>query len=726
MTPDKEYRHWTRELQNADKRDKKRWKEKASKYYERYRGRTPKKNSFNIFWANTETLRPALYNSLPQPDVRRRFRDEDPLGRYAAEIMERSLSVSVDHYSFDCSAKADVLDALVVGRGLSRIRYIPSISEAPEEETESENEDEEETADEELEYECVCMDHVDWEDFRHGYGRSWNEVQWIGYRHKLNRSDAEKKFGEDAVRDIKYDVPKEEDNRNKEGDAPEYTTEFWEVWDKGTERVFFWNLGVKNLLFPLDNPKGEPPIDFEDFFPMPEPLRLIEDSSSLEPTPLLDLYKEQADELDRITMRINKIVEDMKVRGFYDSTIGDLANIMKSQDGDMVPVKDASKFMAMGSTLDKAIAWMPIEQLAKVLQGLYEARERCLQTIYELTGMSDIIRGQSNASETLGAQQLKANYGGQRIKRMQNEVQRYLRDQIRLMAEVIGNKFQQQTISLMTGVKLQTQQERQSMMMQAQQTQQQPDPELMQTPTWEDVMQVLRSDMMRQFRVDVETDSTVAAHIESDMTGLRDVLTGITQFWAGAGPAVQAGAVPIEAVKAITLAIARRAKLGLEVEDALDKIQPPQPQGQDQQAAQQMQAEQIKLDGQKKEFDLSVKSFQMDKEMAQKQMDMEKQQTKLSADAERQQVESVTKKAVDTIQSLILKHEAKVAGMVAKTSTGEEGESKPVDTEAVSQGHQALMKGIQDIVQAMMQSTSKPKTMQIMAPSGQTYRGTIQ
>jgi hypothetical protein len=121
--------------------------------------------------------------------------------------------------------------------------------------------------------------------------------------------------------------------------------------------------------------------------------------------------------------------------------------------------------------------------------------------------------------------------------------------------------------------------------------------EQLKLPSWEDVMGVLKSDMQREYRVDVETDSTVAETLQQDMEGLREVIGGLVEFWQGAGPAVQAGALSIDAVKSISLVIARRARMGLEVEDALEegfKQPPPQPaEGDDGKAA--AAAEKLKL-----------------------------------------------------------------------------------------------------------------------------------
>jgi hypothetical protein len=203
-------RRWKKELALASKREKD-WRDYADKIIKRYRGEEKKKNRWNVLWSNTATLRPFIYNSRANPDVRRRFRDSDPVGKAVSMVLERGLQIVVDDYSTDCAITNDVLDSLLIGRGVSRIRYIPSIRQVPEpmaggappngpaapaaatsaataglsRDAEGDSESDEAIADEELEYERTTVDHVDWRDFRHGYGRVWAEVPWVGYRHKL-------------------------------------------------------------------------------------------------------------------------------------------------------------------------------------------------------------------------------------------------------------------------------------------------------------------------------------------------------------------------------------------------------------------------------------------------------------------------------------------------------------------------------------------------------------
>ena len=167
---------------------------------------------------------------------------------------------------------------------------------------------------------------------------------------------------------------------------------------------------------------------------MPRPIMFLEKSNDLMPVALYTLYENQATELNRLTIRIQKVVEAIKARGVYDSELGDdIAKIMDESDNALVPADKSASFAAEKG-LGNAIWFMPIEQLTNVLIQLYQARNQCKQIIYEITGISDIMRGSTNANETLGAQEIKKSFGTLRLKRLQSEVQRYARDLLRPMS----------------------------------------------------------------------------------------------------------------------------------------------------------------------------------------------------------------------------------------------------------------------------------------------------
>lgn len=621
-------RRWLLELSLAEKRHKD-WSNQAKKILERYRSTKTKKNSFNILWANTEVLRPAIYNSVPKPDVRRRFKDADPIGKAVSEMLGRALEYALDAYDFDGLLKLTALDMLLVGRGVDRVRYLPTINTV---------DNGTETPDETLEYEQVVCDHVQWDDFRHGPGKTWDQITWVAFRHRLTRKEATEKFG-DLGKTLKLDSSAD-DSVNNMADAATAdlfkTAEVWEIWDKDEKEVLFVAEAYR------DGPlKQVPdPLGLQGFFPNPRPVYAVEDVSSLIPLPLYEQYREQAEELDRISTRINKIVDAIRVRGIYDATLTELSNIMDASDNDLIPAANVTALLERGG-LDKAIWFLPIQQLAVVLKELYVQREATKQVIYELTGISDIVRGSTDPRETKGAQEIKAQWGTQRLQRMQREFQRYARDLIRIKAEIIAEKFQPETLAQMTAIKLPSAQDKQQAQMLLQQGQQEiqqgqrppgpPPPELQEMlskPSLDEVIALMRSDAGRSFRIDIETDSTIAASMEGEMAGLTEVLTGIMQFADGVMPAIQAGMFPVEAAKEIILTICRRSRMGNAVEDALDKIQQPKEQEDPKakaeqakaQAEQQKQQADMQAAQQKLAFEQRLEEQRVQAEMAQKQV----------------------------------------------------------------------------------------------------------
>ena len=671
-------KRWLLELKLADKREKE-WRDKAAKVWGKYRQKDANKHSFNILWANTETLRPAVYNSLPKPDVRRRYKDEDPLGKAVSEVLGRSLEYGLDTTDFDACIQATVLDMLLPGRGVARVRYVPDLRQVgvtPETHDEASEQHEPggealEGDAEELAWEQAPIEHVQWDDFRISAGKEWSEVCWVAFRHRLTRDELIEQFP-DCGEHVSLDNTDDEDLNNERDEKIRdsfKTAEVWEVWDKDEQRVLFVCSGYK------DKPLSvvDDPLNLMGFFPIPRPIQAIEDSSSLVPCPIYELYKEQAEELDRISARINRLVDGLKLRGIYDATLPELSEVMRGQDNYLFPAVNVTALLERGG-LEKAIWWLPIEQAAAVLRELYMQREQCKAVIYEITGISDILRGSTNASETATAQQIKSQWGSNRLKRLQAEVQRFVRDLIRLQAEIIGEKFQPETLAGMTGLKFPTGQEKlsaqaqyqQQAMMAAQQGQQPPQPPEL-PPSWDEIIAVLRDDKQRTFKVDIETDSTVAASVESDMQGLRDLLTAVTQLVQGLGPAVQMGALPIEAVKEIILAVTRRARLGNAVEDALDKMrQPPPKQGEQDNSAQvaqiKAQADQ-QIQGARMQADQAIEQARMQADM---QVETLRQQHAMQIEVMRQQNEAAQARQDAQLQVILAEIKARSAVEVAE------------------------------------------------------------
>lgn len=355
---------------------------------------------------------------------------------------------------------------------------------------------------------------------------------------------------------------------------------------------------------------------------------------------------------------------------------------MDSGDNKMIPLDGASQYLDAGG-LDRAIWMMPIDKYVGVVNQLYAYRQNLITSIYEITGISDVLRGTSVASETATAQSIKANYGSMRLQRRQREVQRYARDVIRLMAEVIAEQFSVDTLQKMTGLNFPTEEEKammqsqmqmqmQQFQMQAQQMQMQgqqpapppqPDPQMLERleqPTWEQIQQVARDDLMREFKVDIETDSTVAANDAEQQQNITELLTGITSFLSGIGPAVESGAVPMETAKSLLMAAVRRFKLGTEVETAVDKIGDQPIQNPEQQTGESGEAEMAK-----QQAEMARLQSEQQAEMAKQKMELELAQSKHQMEMQKLEREAQIDQADHQMkmQEMQAKAQSKIVGL---------------------------------------------------------------
>jgi hypothetical protein len=494
--------------------------------------RVDEKKKFNILHSNIETMLPALYNSTPAPDVRRRYNDDDPAGKTVCDIQERCISYSIDMYDFDNAMRLATFDAEVTGRAVSRIRYRPYVGK-------------EDT----LDYEEVQCEPVGWDDFRRGPGKIWEDVPWIAFRHHLTREQLETlspKLGSQ----VNLDVEMPRANKRDDGTAvPEVfkRATVWEIWDKDRREVLFIATSMKTQ--PI---RREPdPLELENFFPIPRPVYAIQTSGSLVPVVPYEIYRSQAEELEEVSARIMALTRAVKARSVYDGRIvGEMEKLERADDADSVPVDNIAVF-ADGSKLADHVMWMPIDMIVAALEKLYMARDQIKQVIYEVTGISDILRGASESQETATAQNIKQQWGSLRIQH-----KRYARDIFRMKAELFASKFDPQTLELMTGIPLVPR----------------PDepPEAQQQKM--QVLQLLKSDKLRGFRIDIESDSTIRADMTRNQQNMNLFLQGTAQFAQAMAPIVMQEPRSLPVVMEVYTAFARNFKLGRQAENALDSM----------------------------------------------------------------------------------------------------------------------------------------------------------
>lgn len=402
----------------------------------------------NIYWANIQTLQPAIYQKLPQPNVSRRWKDDDRVARVASEMIERSVT-----YMFDCQDMDAVMrqvrdDYLHAGRGQAWVRYEPEIEN------------------DQLMAEYVPIDYIAWSDFGHTIARTWQEVTAVWRKAYMTKAEGVKRFGE-KFNEVGLDHKPDQDEGRQDdpGIVREDKATVYEIWDK-TSGMVYW--------VAKSYPKGvlevaEPFLEFEGFFPCPRPAYGTMKAQSLIPVPDYALYQDQLAEIDQLTERMGKLIDALKLVGFYPSSSGEASAAIEKAakagtENILIPIPAFEEFKEGGGVAGK-IDWWPVEQVVKVLQASFEARKQLIEDVYQITGISDIMRGDSDVNETATAQRLKMQNGSIRIRDRQHELARFARDVARLVAEVICDKFQPETLLAMTNMKLPTDAQVQQQMM---------------------------------------------------------------------------------------------------------------------------------------------------------------------------------------------------------------------------------------------------------------------
>ena len=427
--PNGDYQRWMAELQAADKELDK-WRRNGRKIVKEYRAERSEvsgidpsmERRFNLFTANVNILQTSLMNQVPSATVNREFKDQaDDVARVACYILERAIN-SHNNRNFRLAniLKQVVQDMLVPGAGLSWHTYYAETETKTQEPTEAmlqANPQAEGLEYDEVVKEEIRDEYVYWEDMLWSPARTWDEVRWLARRTYLTRDQGVKRFGKDFKKVPLDYAPKKNDSSVESKNLVFQQAIVYEIWDKETKKVLWLSKGHDKLLEEKDDF-----LNLDDFYPCAAPLIAGLSNGSYVPIPDYAYAKDQYKELNEVNTRIGLLVRACRVAGVYDKSSAQLKDLLSNAaENTLVPVDQWAAFAEKGG-IKGVIDWIPLEQIVATIDQLLKAREDVKQQIYEITGMADIIRGASKASETLGAQKIKAQYASMRIQERQKGV----------------------------------------------------------------------------------------------------------------------------------------------------------------------------------------------------------------------------------------------------------------------------------------------------------------
>lgn len=568
---------WLSAIDRATK-DMRDWTKRCEKIRKRYRyeaSASTRRRQFQMLWSNQEIMRPAVYAKAPKPVVESRFKDGDPLVRISSQALERSLEFQSDFLNYDRTFGLVRDDFLLYGRGVPRVRYYPVLEEAEipsgldegaegaDEQYEAAGADEAEGEEgaETLQIEHVCVDFVQRDDFIHPQARTWEELPWLCYRAFLDRDQLIERFGKELGEKIPLDSSggrtDREDERQRQDSAVDKAT-IYEIWDKAKTTVLWIARGYGDAILE----SGPPYLKINGFYPSPRPAYGTLTTDSLIPVPDYVYYQDQAEEIDDLTARIASLSDSLKVVGFYPAGPSGEGSpevekaVAPGFENRMIAVKSWAMFKE-GANGGVPIVFLPVDQVEQVLRGCVELRKQLIDDVYQITGISDILRGASEASETLGAQQLKAQWGGIRMRDRQAEVARLARDTVRIVAEVMCATFQPETLLKIANMNLPREADVEQAKLQASLAQQQwqqaaqiaqesgqqppeaPPPVPDMGPTVEAFGAFLKDQVLVRFRVDIEVDSTINSDESQEKQDRTEFIQATSMFIGQWGPIIQ-------------------------------------------------------------------------------------------------------------------------------------------------------------------------------------------
>lgn len=605
-------RYWLDCLDDAERAESD-WRKRGREIIQIYRNesgsQTVKANSnrakssagkitFNILFANTETMLPAIYTKPPEPIVRSRFSQPDKppkppqfgsLGALpnpvapspsvlpapapsideasaagagtppmsppmsgpmsgrpsqktietAAAVIEKALDVVVEDEMSHESVKAAIKDVLLPGRGTVRVRWIPTMEQRPVMSGDGETPlpappqigDNGGPPMEDIKvWEQVNDEYVYWEDILLDPVRAPGDTDWIAFRHLFTAKAAIEEFEGSSPKFDQLIAQKKVESelclyteesaaKSTVGGGASMKTAgklgnvikkmmVWEIWDRPNRRIIWFVRDFSGLVLRVD----EDTYGLEGFYPIPKPLLAITTTDTQIPRAFYDLYADLAADLDETSRRISNLTKQIKVRGAYNSASNEIAQLLQADDQKMIPVDGVDM---INGGLANHIWMMPILEFVNALRELYAAREEIKQAIYEIMGISDIMRGATKASETATAQRIKGSMGMVRLSDQKQQAANFVTDLLRMKAELISKNFDATTLAAMTGEDV--------------------------TP---DVMAVLRSDFMRTCTVDIESDSTVIADMQEEQQSMQAVMMSVQAVMTGAAQMLQTGLLP--------------------------------------------------------------------------------------------------------------------------------------------------------------------------------------
>jgi hypothetical protein len=452
--------------------------------------------------------------------------------------------------------------------------------------------------------------------------RRWSKCKKLAFAYEYTYRDFKAQFGEKALATLVQDTIDEHKNGKP--------IIVYEYWDYFTREVKWFAENSEDFFQPATmiplgeearevEPRGEESLSegesadeeradssdiygLSDFFPCVEPLLLNAPTDEFWPVPEFFQVQDMLEDVHNIVSRMFLLTKAIRVRFLFDGSVPELAALVgETGEGGGLSVPNLSQVLLNGKgTLAQLVAYFPVAEMIEGLQNMYQAFQQRLDMIFQATGMNDLIRGQtSEGDKTLGERQLEGKYAMNRIAPYQEAIQIWIKRNYELLMEMGFKTFSDESIDQYITPQTLDEDDRRK---------------------YTAALELAKSNRKKRFRLDFETDSTIAINEQYQRAAATELANTLTK----AMESVAKVAETMPELAATELAVLKHligqfsdGKLFIDeitksIEEVIEKTKQPKPEAPDP-AMMRVQVDQqrLQLDAQKMTADQQFQQLQL-------------------------------------------------------------------------------------------------------------------
>ena len=486
-------------------------------------------------WWNTHKVRESFIYSR-RPDVVVQSAGNRKISELAAGVCEKLANQIVDSFPFSRVMKSSRDDLLETNMGICRVMFELDTVMAPARLVVAETEIEQAGPDgqiqrvtvfvgadgEQVEPDSILQDssggyyvedaselteeigivktylkQVDYSQFKWDYeARDFTEWEWCAFETEMTTGQIVEQYGDDAADKLKVD-----DGEDLSRYKPRAKHKIIEMWVKEDKKRYVFCKGGGGLLASDDDP-----YELEHFFPVVYPM--FDNVPTEGGFPALE-FEQVRGILANVSDIFDRKAQAMRLarpRALYDSTIPELSTLInKSRQGEYIGVPNLSTKVAQNQALVMYLDTTPILNMLQTLGGELQSE---LQAYDQVTGYSEVLKGVVNPYESATGVERKSQFALSRYSNLQEDMQRFCRDNIRLLVDLAMHKTPDDQLWEMLEDAL-DEEEKQN---------------------FSGIMDVLRNDYKRCITIDIETDSTLMIDENAQKFQAQELMGIIGQF----------------------------------------------------------------------------------------------------------------------------------------------------------------------------------------------------